>query len=171
MKALKDIYFYNARALALELKENAVTEHRAVKHIIAAVVISGIGFDVPIAIDHGGPSSGIFHLLLSVIVYIVSGVISFYGVWLTYQANSKGDGRDYFMRLATLSLPVGIQLLVLFVGIGLVISVLSITIFSLMGKSGAFLTTVIFYISVFAFLVMYFFRLRNYIAIAAGLNE
>lgn len=116
-EALKDIYFYNAKALAVELRNGTVSEHKAVKHMIAAIILGGIGFEIPISIDPGESSPGIFHAISFVMFFVISGVISFYGVWLTYQVNNKGDGDDYFLRFSALTLPFGIQLLVFSYGL------------------------------------------------------
>jgi|AZIC01.1.fsa_nt_gi hypothetical protein len=170
-KALKDIYFYNANALAIELKNGTLSEHRAVKHMIAAIILGGIGFEIPISVDPGESNPGIFHVLSFIIFFIISGFISFYGVWLTHQVNSKGDGNDYFLRFTVLALPIGIQLLVLFLWIGLALIVLSFALLAALEGIGAILMVLIFYLVAIAFLAMFFIRMRNYIAIAAGLSE
>ena len=51
MKALADIYFYNAMGLATELRNGTVSEARAVKHLIASIILGGVGFEVPVSIE------------------------------------------------------------------------------------------------------------------------
>ena len=169
--ALRDIYFYNARALATELRDGSISEHRAVKHMIAAIIIGGIGFEIPITVTPEETNTGIFQFISFILMFVITGVISYYGVWLTQQVNNKGDGKDYFLRFAVLTLPVGVQLLILFLWVGLAIAVLSFALLSTLGAAGVILTFLIFYLAAIVFVIMFFARMRNYIAIAAGVNE
>ena len=170
-KALQDIYFYNARALAAELRNGSVTEYRAVKHMIAAIILGGVGFEIPISASPVETNSSIFQFVSYIVFFIITAIISYYGVWLTYQVNIKGDNKDYFLRFAVLTLPVGIQLLVLFLWVGLALVVLSFALMSTLGAVGAYLMMLSFYIAAVAFIFMFFTRMRTYIAMASGLNE
>jgi magnesium-transporting ATPase (P-type) len=170
-KALKDIYFYNARALASELNNDSVTEYRAVKHMVAAIILGGIGFEIPISVSPEETNSSIFQFGSYVVFFIITAIISYYGVWLTYQVNKKGDGKDYFLRFSVLTLPVGIQLFVLFLWVGLALVVLSFALLSTLGAVGAYLMMLLFYVVAIAFIIMFFTRMRTYIAIASGANE
>lgn len=170
-KALKDIYFYNAKALANELRDGSVSEYRAVKHMIATVVLGGIGFEIPITADVANSESSFIHLLAFLLFFIITAIISYYGSWLTYQVNRKGDGKDYFMRFTALSLPVGIQLLVTFVWVGLALGALSAALISAFDGAGIIAMSILFYLAGMVFVALFFFRMRKYIAIAADVNE
>ena len=170
-KALKDIYFYNARALAKELRGGSVSEYRAVKHMIATIVLAGIGFEIPITADIADSESGAIHFLFFIIFFIITAIISYYGSWLTYQVNCKGDGKDYFMRFTALSLPVGIQLVVTFIWVGLALGAVSAALISALDGAGVIVMSILFYVAAIAFVALFFIRMRKYIAIAAGINE
>jgi len=171
MKGLKDIYFYNALALATELKEGTFSQHRAIKHLIASLVLFGIGFEIPVSVEFSDTNLNAAQIIGQITLFIVAGVISYYGAWLVYQVNEKGDGKDFFMRFTVLSLPVGIQLIVVFLWVGLIFAVVATALTSAIGVFGAYLTLVGVFIAVPVFLVLYFLRLRKYIAIAAGASE
>ena len=170
-EALKDIYFYNARALAKELRDGSVTEYRAVKHMVATIVLSGIGFEIPITAEVSDSSSGVGHFIAFIIFFIITAIISYYGTWLTYQTNHKGDGKDYFMRFTALSLPVGIQLVVTFLWVGLALGALSAALISALDGAGIIAMSLLFYIAAMVFVALFFIRMRKYIAIAAGVND
>ena len=168
MKSIADIYFYNAMGLAAELKDGTVSEFRALKHLIASIILGGIGFDVPVSVNLKEAASGFWHSIGYLAVFIITGIISYYGVLLTYQVNSKGDGKDYFLRFSALALPVGIQLVILFLGIGLLLVLLTAALTSQFGMSGAYFAEVGFYLATIAFTAMFFLRMRKYIGVAAG---
>jgi len=169
--ALKDIYFYNAARLANDLKNGVISEYRAVKHLIATMVIGGIGFEIPISVAPSESYTSLARFAIYIVMFIITGIISYYGVWLTYQVNNKGDGKDFFLRFAALTLPIGIQLLVLFLWVGLALAVLGFSFGSLLGVAGWYVIFFITFLTAIAFTAMFFIRMRNYIAIASGLNE
>lgn len=171
MRHLEDIYFYNAMGLASELKAGTVSEARAIKHLIAGIILGGIGFEIPISVKFEETISGFSHLLAGLSVFMITGLISYYGVWLSHQVNDKGDGKDFFLRFATLGLPVAIQLVVLFLGVGLLLVVATIALTSMVGVFGAYLAVAGFYIASIVFVAMFFLRMRKYIAIASGADE
>lgn len=170
-KLLHGIYFYNALDLAKEIKDGSFTEFRAVKHLIATLVLGGISFSIPISVTTEQSNIGILTAFLYLLAFIASGVICYYGVLLTYQVNNKGDGKDYFLRFAALSLPVGIQLIVLFTWIGLAIIALTFALFSIFGEFGFYAMFLITFIAGCCFTILFFIRLRNYLFIASGANE
>ena len=171
MDSLKDIYFYNAMALASELKQGSLTQYRAVKHLVASLVLFGIGFEIPVSVEFSDSSLDSAQILGQVILFIVAGVISYYGLWLVYQVNEKGDGKDFFMRFTVLSLPVGIQLIVIFLWVGMLFAIVATALTSAIGVYGAYISLVGVFIAVPVFLILYFIRLRKYIGIAAGISE
>ncbi len=168
---LKDIYFYNALALANELKNGTFSEYRAIKHLIVSFIIGGIGFTIPISVEFQDENMGFVETLTYLTSFIITGIISYYGVWLTYQVNSKGDSKDYFLRFVSLSLPVGIQLMVVFLGIALILMFLTMALVSSLGAGGAYIYFVLYMTLTIIFTSMFFARMRRYIAIATGVNE
>jgi len=168
MNSLKDIYFYNATGLANELKQDTFSQYRAIKHLIASLVLFGIGFEIPLSIDFSESNISAAQFIIKIVLFIIAGVISYYGAWLVYQVNEKGDGKDFFLRFTVLSLPVGIQLTVVFLWIGLIFVLVAKALTSTIGIYGMYITLVGVSIAVPAFMIMYFLRLRKYMAIASG---
>ena len=171
MDSLKDIYFYNAIGLAEELKQGTFSQHRAIKHLVASLVLFGIGFEIPVSVEFSESNLNATQTIGQIVLFIIAGIISYYGAWLVYQVNEKGDGKDFFMRFTVLSLPIGIQLIVVFLWVGLLFAVVATALTSTIGIYGAYLTLAGVFIAVPVFLILYFLRLRKYIAIASGISE
>ncbi len=171
MDSLKDIYFYNAAGLAKELNQGTLSQRRAIKHLIASLVLFGIGFEVPVSVEFSESNLNVAKIIGEIVLFIIAGVISYYGTWLIYQVNEKGDGQDFFMRFTALSLPVAIQLIVVFFWVGLIFAVVVKALTLTIGIYGAYLSLVGAFAFLPVFLILYFLRLRKYIAIAAGINE
>ena len=171
MKGLKDIYFYNAMGLATELNKGSFSQQRAIKHLIASLVLFGSGFEIPVSVEFSETNINTAQVIVQIVLFIIAGVISYYGAWLVYQVNEKGDGKDFFMRFTVLSLPVGIQLIVVFLWVGIIFAVVATALISTIGAIGEYLTLAGVFIAIPAFLILYFLRLRKYIAIAAGVNK
>ena len=171
MKFLKDIYFYDAKKLALELKEGTVSEYRGVKHFVAFAIIAGISLDIPLSATFEQSSSNLMWLFGFFVFYILGGVISYYGIWLCYQINNKGDGKDFFLRFSILSLPIGIQLTILFFGIGLIVLLFAIPLTKMFGIYGVYLSEVATYLLMLVMTSMFYFRMKNYIAIASKVDK
>ena len=167
---LKDIYFYNALALANELKDDTFSEYRAIKHLIVSFIIGGIGFTIPISAEFQNDNVGLVETLTHFALFIVTGIISYYGVWLTYQVNRKGDSKDYFLRFASLSLPIGIQLITICIGVALMLMVLTMVLVSSLGSVGVYIYFVLYAALVIIFTLMFFSRMRRYMAIATGIE-
>lgn len=173
MKFLSDIYFLNAKALAIELRASELSEHRAVKHLVVATILAGIGFEMPILVGYSESSleANQFpaHLFGAV---VITGIISYYGVWSTYHINAKGDGKDYFLRFSSLTLPVGIQLVVSFLIIGVILLLLSFLFpLLLLGISSLDSIEIINSFLYILFTVLFFARMRQYITMASGAGE
>lgn len=169
---LKDIYFYNALALAKELKNDTFSEYRAIKHLIVSFIIGGIGFTIPIsAAFQDDDNVGLVETLTHLTSFIITGIISYYGVWLTYQVNCKGDSKDYFLRFVSLSLPIGIQLITVFIAVALILIVLTTALVSSLGAGGAYIYFALYTALMIIFTLMFFSRMRRYMAIATGINE
>lgn len=165
MNPLADIYFLNAEALAMELRNGTLSEHRAVKHLIASLVIGGVGFEVPVrpALTGDGSSA-----VSEVLGFILSGVVCYYGIWLLHQVNAKGDGKEFFLRFSVLTLPVAVQLILLFAAIGAILLVVISAISSSLGAAGSMLAMLLLIGLILSAVAMYFLRMRKYLAIAAG---
>jgi len=166
MHALKDIYFLNAKGLAEELRDETVSEARVVKHLIVTIILVGIGFQVPVSTEFQY-HFGIVGTVVDVLYFIVAGIVSYYGVWLTYQANSKGDGVEYFLRFTALTLPVGIQVFLLFLGVALIMAVLAIPLSSAIGGKSVYVIEAMVFVVSIIYVATFFLRMRKYISIAS----
>ena len=171
MNYFKDIYLIDAIALAKELRNGTFSEFRAIKHLIVGMILGGIGFKVPISVEWGKDSIDAADMLSGVIMFLLTGIITYYGVWLVHQVNGKGDGKDFFFRFAALTLPIGVRLSIIFLAVSLVLLVLAKALTTQLGANGSVVTQLLFYAATLAFTMMFFIRMRNYVAIAAGVGE
>ncbi|MEQ9343757.1 MAG: hypothetical protein RIN53_11895 [Gammaproteobacteria bacterium] len=131
MNYLADVYIVNAEALANELHAGTLSEFRAIKHFVVAAIVGGFVFYYPIGIEYAGSQIGIFgNLLESLLFFMIFGVISYFGIWLCFQANSKGDGKDFFLRMSVLTLPVMIRVWIVAILAGVPVLIFSTYILS-----------------------------------------
>ncbi|HEB59912.1 MAG TPA: hypothetical protein ENJ01_11865 [Gammaproteobacteria bacterium] len=165
---ISDIYFFNACGLANELRDGTVSEARAVKHLIAAIIIGGLTFGVPVTVECKGAETGFGETAGFLVLTIITAFISYYGIWMTYQANRKGDGKDYFLRFSVLTLPVGLQLVVLFALVSLLLFVPLSVLIAESGWLGQYTVEALFYSSYIVFTVMFYLRMRKFISVASG---
>ncbi len=157
-------------ALATDIRNGSISENQAIKHLIASLVLGGTGFTVPISVKSVESTAGNYNIVTLVLSFIIIGVVTYYGVWLTQQVNKKGDGKDFFMRFATLSLPIGIQLSVLFLGVGICLLLVTGVLAESLGMAGFHIGQIAFYLAGVIFAVLFFLRMRVYIAVASGVG-
>lgn len=168
MIALREIYFFKANALAREIRQGNISEVLALNHFIVGIILSGIGYEVPLSVDFGRADLPTFVPFVEVIAFILVAIITYYGSWLAYQANRKGDGNDFFMRYAALSLPIGLQLVVAFFFVAITLVLVANIVSSTLGVVGGGLSLVLFYVMGLVFQCAFFLRLRACIYIASG---
>ena len=168
---MKDVYFFNAAALAKELKDGKLSELRAVKHMAIVLMLGGLGLGFPVNIQYGEETISLFNRSLWYFFVLVCAMITYYGVWWAHQVNSKGDAKDFFLRFAVLSLPVGIQVTALFIVIGAAFAITSPLIFFSLGRTGSMLATIFYWVLEIAFIITFFIRMLKYISMAASANE
>ncbi len=175
MNFANDIYFLDAKSLALELRNGTFSEHRALKHMIAQLIVTGgASSGIFQAGASGGPAWSLGALSLKLSAFVVSGLIAYFGMWLTYQANGKGDGKDYFLRFAALSLPISLKLLIQYVPLVALLFLASIL---LTNRSPSTLGSAVVYfpyavlLGFYVLTLMFYLRMRTYLAIACGLDD
>lgn len=171
MSFVSDIYFLDARSLALELKNGTFSEYRAVKHLLTTFVLSGFGFTIPLTATFEKTEHALRDNLASATVFIVVGVITFYGTWLTYSTHMKGDRKDYFLRFAALSLPVGLRLTLVFL---LVMAVLLVSIAEMspaLGPNAPVAYYAAYFVAACTYTTLFFARMRTYLAIAGSVSD
>lgn len=165
---LKDIYFLNSQALAEELKSGTFTEIRALKHLIATAIIGRFAFEFPVVIEFYESEISVWSNLAGILLFIIPGFITYYGLWLTYQANQKGDGKDFFLRLTSLILPIGFRLAIYFLTVGLALGFIAILLVGNSGTVGAIVSIAILALAVVAFYSLFYIQLRNHMAVVSG---
>lgn len=165
---LNDIYFLNSQKLVKELKEGTFSEVRALKHLIVTAILGRFSFEFPIHIDFSESEINLWGSLTSVLFFFVAGFITYYGLWLTYQANSKGDGKDFFLRLTALVLPIGFKLVIYFMLICLVSAGIIMLVGNNLNPVGAVISLVVFLVLMVVFLTVFYIQLRNHMAILSG---
>lgn len=167
MNLLREIYFVNANKLAEEFSKNAIPELLAFKHFLVGLILGGIGYEVPLSVEFTQAEVSWFRPMDSILVFLVIAVITYYGTWLVYQVNQKGDGRDFFMRYAALSLPIGVQLLIIYSFVSLVMVFVANSLAIGFGGGGSLLAISLFSIVGITFVVLYFVRMRACMEIAS----
>jgi hypothetical protein len=175
MTFASDIYFLDAKSLALELRNGTFSEHRAVKQAIAQLIVSGgASSGILQAGVSGEPALSMGVLSLKVLAFVVSGLIVYFGMWLTYQVNRKGDGKDFFLRFAALSLPISTKLIIQYIAL-CVLLFLASTLLATRSISTFSFTVAYFPIAAllgfYVLTVMFYLRMRTYLAIASGLDD
>ena len=165
---LKDIYFLNTQALTEELKSGTFTEIRALKHLIISTIIGRFSFEFPVVIEFSESEISIWRNIFGILLFIVSGFITYYGLWLTYQANQKGDGKDFFLRLTSLILPIGFKLVIYFLLIGLVLGFIATLLVSSLNTVGMVVSVTLLFVATVVFYSFFYIQLRKNIAIISG---
>lgn len=166
-----DIYFINVTKLIERLKSGSFGEAETLKHLIVVGIIGGIGINIPISVSFTNTEPNGYATFMEIALFIISGVITYYGYWLVYQANSKGDGKDFFLRIAALSLPVIVRLLIYAIVFGLLLFILSSILANSLDNGGISIISIAFSIFGTVIVAAYFFMMRNYIAEISAYKE
>ena len=104
------MYLWNTKALAGELKDGTLGQRERFEYLLLFVTLTVI------AMESGRYSSEQPSLLMWVDSALAI-VITVAGTWLCYQANRKGDDREFIDRYICMAFPIAIRLLVLLFGI------------------------------------------------------
>ena len=118
---LKDLHFLKSSELSEKLHRGEISDELAFKHLLAYSVLFAGYITVPVVVTCSADTdSGFRYQILN---FILSAGVQYWGMKLLYQTNSQGDGKDFFLRWAALSLPVGIQVVIISVILGAVYGV------------------------------------------------
>lgn len=150
------MYFWKAKALARDLKENKVSE----KEQMAYYLLFGIAFILP-----GNHDISWFEWAMS-----VTGVV--FGTIWCFQANQRGDNENFIVRMTCLSVPVFVRLAVFAQIICIIVFSVAIIIAHFFFNISfteilAFRTHLDFFVFP-ALVVAYFVMLRFYLLDASG---
>jgi hypothetical protein len=175
MNFASDMYLLDAKSLALELRNGTFSEIRAVKQAIGQLILSGGASSGILQAGSGeGPALSVDVLSLKVVAFVVGGLITYFGMWLTHQVNRKGDGRDFFLRFAALSLPISVKLIIQYIAL-CVLLFLASTLLAMQSQSTFGFTVVYFpfaaLLGFYLLAVMFYLRMQTYLAIASGMAD
>jgi hypothetical protein len=104
---IKDIHFFNAKALARKLARNEVPEILALWHFMLQAIILGATLTLTLNVECGEQEE--HSILVDLVGFIISGFITYWGLSSLFKVNSNIDGENFFIRYAALSLPSGMQ--------------------------------------------------------------
>ena len=121
----RDVYFLNYKELTLKLINDEISDFQAAKHFVFSLVLSGITISLPFEFTNETLFSNYLELVLIPLGLVCGILICYHGGWSLYHANSNGDNRDFFKRIACLTLPVSIYLGLIAAAILLVSALLS----------------------------------------------
>ena len=108
---LKDIHFFNAKALARKLARNEVTEILALWHFMIQAIILGATLTLTLNVQCGEQEES--SIPVELIGFMISGFITYWGLSSLFKVNSSIDSGDFFIRYAALSLPSGMQVFII----------------------------------------------------------
>jgi drug/metabolite transporter (DMT)-like permease len=166
MNPLSDINFLDAKGLAEDFRNQSVSEARTLRHLIALTILGLASSFFLSQFETNTPSSKGF-IVADFLLFAACAVVSYYGIWLTYQTNAKGDGEQYFPRFAALSLPVTVQVTLAFIILSTFLLLLVDPVINTFGISGAIVHLLLTYFLELAFVAFFYLRMRAFIAIAS----
>jgi hypothetical protein len=109
----KNVYFLNYKELSEKLSRDQIDNLTAVKHFIWTSVIFGVPLSVPIEYSEVEIFSEVVAAIFTILEFVACIIINYYGAWSLYNANSQGDGKEFFKRMACLVLPISIYILLI----------------------------------------------------------
>lgn len=101
-----DIHFLGASSLAEKLHRNEVSEEVAFSQFLLGAMIFGanVGVSPALLLDELSTPS-------KATIFLIQLLLQYWGLTLLYRTNKQGDGKDFFLRLGALALPVAVQML------------------------------------------------------------
>lgn len=162
---LKDIYFFNPRALAEGIRAGEIGQLIQLKHFIVFSILFYSGFSLPIII--ASESSDLNDWVVYLLMFAAEAAINYYGIFYTYQINQKGDGQNYFGRLFCLALPVSIRIFIYILLIYLVILPLLFATPSWQVNSNESIVTAIYFVGSCVYSIAFYFLVGKYIRVCS----
>lgn len=119
---IEEHYFINANALAVKLHQQEVSEDLAFKHLLVFSMLFASALVFPVAVSC--TQSDVFAFWYQCANFFAFALLQFWGMRLLYRTNKQGDGQAFFLRWAALFLPVGLQVWLISLLLGLVYGIL-----------------------------------------------
>ena len=114
----RGVYFLRSGELSEKLSRGEVTDDLAFIHLLVYSILFTSYISIPVVVTCSADSElGFRYQALS---FIAFAGVQYWGMKWLYRTNSQGDGKDFFLRWAALSLPVGVQVLIISVVLGAV---------------------------------------------------
>lgn len=158
---LNDIYFLNTSGLCGELKAGTFSEVRALKHLIVTAIIGKTTFSFPLQFDIEISEPATNLSLMYLLSFLLIGVIHYYGIWLIYQVNQKGDGENFFFRFVALTLPIGFQLFMTFLLASLLFGFFALQLVEKYQLSGFVFSTFVLLAGSVIFFILFYLRMKT----------
>ena len=172
MNFFSNIHFFDARSLADKLIGGEIDHFTATKHLAIWIGISGIGIGLPFPSQYPDYQLNGMNAIRDVIGYVIFPlIISYVGITSAYKVNSKGDDKDFLLRYAALSLPVGVRLSLTFAILFLFISIIAFALIYIYGYMFPFSMDETYSSVYFIYVIMFFTKMHAMIAYASKGNE
>ena len=124
---IEEHYFINANALAVKLHQQEVSEDLAFKHLLVFSMLFASALVFPVAVSC--TQSDVFAFWYQCANFFAFALLQFWGMRLLYRTNKQGDGQAFFLRWAALSLPVGLQVWLISLLVGLMYGIVLSSVF------------------------------------------
>jgi len=166
-----NIYFLDIDSLVTRLKDGTFGETDALRHLIVVGILGGLGIEIPVTVTFTDTEPSGLVSFVNLLFFVLSGYVTYYGYWVVYQSNSKGDGKDFFLRVTALTLPIMFRLLVYGVFLGLILAGTSIIISDSLSSVSVTVMSAIISVAGASFVACYFLMMRNSISNVAAYNK
>ncbi len=153
------------------MKDGTFSETDALRHLIVVGILGGLGIDIPVTVTFTDTEPSGLVSLFDFLFFVLAGFVTYYGYWAVYQSNSKGDGKDFFLRVAALTLPIMVRLLVYGIFLGLILAGVSILVSDNLSSVSVAVMSIILSVAGAAFVACYFLMMRNSISNVAAYNK
>jgi hypothetical protein len=125
------MYFWNTQQLALELQDGKVTEREKMWYLFAWMIGTALVIELAGWVPANESSAA------TITASIASVAVNIIGLLICYQANSRGDNRDFVVRFICMSWPVTWRLVAALVPVLIFLAVIT-AIFLSRGAQGPF---------------------------------
>jgi len=149
----KLMYLWNVKALVEDLKANKVYQKEKMKYLLVSTILEMLISLLPLQYSTFG-----YLEFVQTVLYILILTI---GILLCYEANSRGDNKEFVERFICISLPLQIRISLLFI----IVMVAELILFGPSNKH------IISFVNITLAGIIFFTRVRSYIIDISGANN